>query len=57
MYWTDLHQIFIYGRHMGGDDCLKFVWPSLKRRCYGNQLIFWDSKKMTHPPSFLFFLL
>jgi len=40
MYWTNLDQIFGFGRAMGRIINLTFVLRSSKGHCYGNQLIF-----------------
>ena len=36
--WTDLYQIYRFGRHMSGLIILTFAWHLSKGHCYGNQL-------------------
>jgi len=37
--WTDLNQIFRFGRHMDGNDETDIRFAVARRTCYGNQLI------------------
>jgi len=43
--WTYHDLLYRFGRCIGGDDYLIFIWQSPKGRCYGNQLNLGDVRR------------